>query len=359
MSTLIETQGLQKYFKTSKGFLHAVDGIDLKIEEGQTLGVVGESGCGKSTLGRAVLRLQEPTAGKIFYEGRDLMAMNKAEMHHMRTEMQMIFQDPYSSLNPRMSIWELIAEPMLINNMYKGDKAGLNKRIEELMDTVGLAKRLTHSYPHELDGGRRQRIGVARALSLNPKFIVCDEPVSALDVSIQAQILNLLMDLQDERGLTYMFITHDLSVVKHISNEIMVMYMGTCVERAPKEELFAHPVHPYTKALLAAIPEPDIDKRGSLQVLKGEVSSPINPAPLCPPLPLCQTRVHGQGSHHAGDHPGPLCGLPSLPGAERLSFPGSTRNLNQTKERPICRRDFIKQRTFPILNPPALPLKER
>lgn len=279
---ILQVEHLKKYFPAGgRKVLRAVDDVSFSVQEGEILGIVGESGCGKSTLGRAVLRLQEPTAGKIFYEGRDLMAMNKAEMHHMRTEMQMIFQDPYSSLNPRMSIWELIAEPMLINNMYKSDKAGLNKRIEELMDTVGLAKRLTHSYPHELDGGRRQRIGVARALSLNPKFIVCDEPVSALDVSIQAQILNLLMDLQDERGLTYMFITHDLSVVKHISNEIMVMYMGTCVERAPKEELFAHPVHPYTKALLAAIPEPDIDKRGSLQVLKGEVSSPINPAPGC------------------------------------------------------------------------------
>ena len=281
MSVLIETQDLKKYFKTPRGWLHAVDGIDLKIEEGQTLGVVGESGCGKSTLGRAVLRLHEPTSGKIFYEGEDLMARNKSEMRHMCTQMQMIFQDPYSSLNPRMSVWQLIAEPMLINGMYKGDKEGLDKHIEELMDTVGLAKRLTHSYPHELDGGRRQRIGVARALSLNPKFIVCDEPVSALDVSIQAQILNLLMDLQDDRGLTYMFITHDLSVVKHISNEIMVMYMGKCVERAPKQELFTNPLHPYTKALLQAIPEPNIDRRGELHVLKGEVTSPINPKPGC------------------------------------------------------------------------------
>lgn len=281
MSALIETQDLKKYFKTPRGWLHAVDGIDLKIEEGNTLGVVGESGCGKSTLGRAVLRLQEPTSGKIFYEGEDLMARKKSEMRHMCTQMQMIFQDPYSSLNPRMSVWQLIAEPMLINSMYKGDKEGLNKHIEKLMDTVGLAKRLTHAYPHELDGGRRQRIGVARALSLNPKFIVCDEPVSALDVSIQAQILNLLMDLQDDRGLTYMFITHDLSVVKHISDEIMVMYMGKCVERAPKQKLFSNPSHPYTRALLRAIPEPNIDKRGELEVLKGEVTSPINPKPGC------------------------------------------------------------------------------
>ena len=278
---LVEVKHLKKYFDTPRGQLHAVDDVNLTINKGETLGVVGESGCGKSTLGRTMLRLLPHTSGEVLFEGKDILKYDAKQMKALRQDMQMIFQDPYSSLNPRMSIWELIAEPMLINNMYKSDKAGLNKRIEELMDTVGLAKRLTHSYPHELDGGRRQRIGVARALSLNPKFIVCDEPVSALDVSIQAQILNLLMDLQDERGLTYMFITHDLSVVKHISNEIMVMYMGTCVERAPKEELFAHPVHPYTKALLAAIPEPDIDKRGSLQVLKGEVSSPINPAPGC------------------------------------------------------------------------------
>ena len=281
MSVLIETQDLKKYFKTPRGWLHAVDGIDLQIEEGKTLGVVGESGCGKSTLGRAVLRLHEPTSGKILYNGQDLMALNKADMRKMCTKMQMIFQDPYSSLNPRMSVWQLIAEPMLINGMYTHDKEGLSKHIDELMDTVGLAKRLTHSYPHELDGGRRQRIGVARALSHNPKFIVCDEPVSALDVSIQAQILNLLMDLQDDFGLTYMFITHDLSVVKHISDEIMVMYMGKCVERAPKRELFSNPSHPYTKALLRAIPEPNIDKRGELQVLKGEVTSPINPKPGC------------------------------------------------------------------------------
>lgn len=281
MSVLIETQDLKKYFKTPRGWLHAVDGIDFQIQTGSTLGVVGESGCGKSTLGRAVLRLHEPTSGKIFYEGKDLMSLRKSEMRRMCTEMQMIFQDPYSSLNPRMSVWQLIAEPMLINRMYGGDKDTLNRHIEDLMDTVGLAKRLVHAYPHELDGGRRQRIGVARALSLNPKFIVCDEPVSALDVSIQAQILNLLMDLQDERGLTYMFITHDLSVVKHISDEIMVMYMGKCVERAPKGELFSNPAHPYTRALLRAIPEPSLGRRGELQVLKGEVASPINPKPGC------------------------------------------------------------------------------
>ena len=281
MSTLVETRHLKKYFKVSKGMLHAVDDVDLTIEEGETLGVVGESGCGKSTLGRAILRLHEPTSGEVLYKGEDILRLKKGEKRQLYTQMQMIFQDPYSSLNPRMSVQELIAEPMLINEMYAHDKQGLYQRVEELMDIVGLAKRLSHSYPHELDGGRRQRIGVARALSVNPKFIVCDEPVSALDVSIQAQILNLLMDLQDNFGLTYMFITHDLSVVKHISNEIMVMYMGKCVERAPKAELFEHPKHPYTKALLSAIPEPNLKKKSEIQVLKGEVTSPVDPKPGC------------------------------------------------------------------------------
>ena len=200
MSTLVETRHLKKYFKVSKGMLHAVDDVDLTIEEGETLGVVGESGCGKSTLGRAILRLHEPTSGEVLYKGEDILRLKKGEKRQLYTQMQMIFQDPYSSLNPRMSVQELIAEPMLINEMYAHDKQGLYQRVEELMDIVGLAKRLSHSYPHELDGGRRQRIGVARALSVNPKFIVCDEPVSALDVSIQAQILNLLMDLQEYRG---------------------------------------------------------------------------------------------------------------------------------------------------------------
>lgn len=281
MSVLLETKHLKKYFKVSKGTLHAVDDVDLQIEEGQTLGVVGESGCGKSTLGRAILRLHEPTSGEVLYKGQDILKLKKGEKRHLYTQMQMIFQDPYSSLNPRMSVQELIAEPMLINGLYSHDRHGLYQRVEELMDTVGLAKRLTQSYPHELDGGRRQRIGVARALSVNPKFIVCDEPVSALDVSIQAQILNLLMDLQDDLGLTYMFITHDLSVVKHISNEIMVMYMGKCVERAPKAELFSNPAHPYTKALLSAIPEPSLKRRTEIQVLKGEVTSPVDPKPGC------------------------------------------------------------------------------
>ena len=280
MSILLETQGLEKYFKTSKGYLHAVDGIDLKIEQGTTLGVVGESGCGKSTLGRAILRLQDPTGGKILYEGTDLMQLKGAKLRSIRTQMQMIFQDPYSSLNPRMTVEQLISEPMIVNNVCT-DKKELYTRVGELMDTVGLARRYANAYPHELDGGRRQRIGIARALSVNPKFIVCDEPVSALDVSIQAQILNLLMNLQEELGLTYMFITHDLSVVKHISHQIMVMYMGKCVERGSKEELFHDPKHPYTKALLSAIPVPSLKRKLEMQVLKGEVTNPINPKPGC------------------------------------------------------------------------------
>ena len=278
---LIETQNLKKYFKVRKGALHAVDNINIKIFPGKTIGVVGESGCGKSTLGRTILRLIEPTEGKILYNGEDIVPFNKHKMNEMRRNMQIIFQDPYSSINPRMSVSELIAEYMIVNHTC-ASRGELWDRVDELMETVGLAPRFADAFPHELDGGRRQRIGVARALSLNPKFIVCDEPVSALDVSIQAQILNLLMDLQDQRELTYMFITHDLSVVKHISDEIMVMYLGQCVERAPSKELFANPQHPYTKALLAAIPIPDVSMRHKeIEVIKGELTSPINPKPGC------------------------------------------------------------------------------
>lgn len=279
---LIRTEGLEKIFSLKGGAkLHAVDGIDLEIVQGQTLGVVGESGCGKSTLGRSILRLIEPTGGKVFYDGKDITKVKGHEMRELRRNMQIIFQDPYASIDPRKSVIEAIAEYMLIQKTYKTKRETFN-RAAELMDFVGLARRYANSYPHELDGGRRQRIGIARALSLNPKFIVCDEPVSALDVSIQAQILNLLMDLQDSLGLTYMFVTHDLSVVKHISDNIMVMYLGKCVEYASSEELFADPLHPYTRALLAAIPVPDLDERGKeIQLIKGEVSSPINVKPGC------------------------------------------------------------------------------
>ena len=277
---MLKTVALKKYFKVSGGMLHAVDGVDLEIQKGQTLGVVGESGCGKSTLGRVVLRLLEATSGQVLFEGKDIMQYDKHELHKIRRQMQIIFQDPFSSLNPRMSVFELIAEPLIMNHVYKNNRE-MTEKILKLMETVGLAERLVNTFPHEMDGGRRQRVGVARALALSPKFIVCDEPVSALDVSIQAQILNLLMDLQEEMGLTYMFITHDLSVVKHISNEIAVMYLGQCVERAPSHELFKNPLHPYTKALLAAIPVPRLTEKLSRQIIRGEVSDPINPQPGC------------------------------------------------------------------------------
>lgn len=280
MATLVEVKDLKKYFKTPRGLLHAVDNINFKIEKGQTLGVVGESGCGKSTLGRTVIHLHERTSGQIFFDGKDVSDLNKQQLKEFRSHVQMIFQDPFSSLNPRMSVSQLIAEPLLI---YKATKssAELSKEVARLMDTVGLARRFANSYPHELDGGRRQRIGIARALSLNPEFIVCDEPVSALDVSIQAQILNLMQDLQDELGLTYMFITHNMSVVKHISNNIMIMYLGNMVEFADAQEIFKNRLHPYTKALLAAVPIPAIIEGRKRQLLTGEITSPINPKPGC------------------------------------------------------------------------------
>jgi len=280
MSTLVEVKNLKKYFKTPRGLLHAVDDINFKIEKGQTLGVVGESGCGKSTLGRTVIHLHERTSGQILFDGKDVSDLSKHELKEFRSHVQMIFQDPFSSLNPRMSVSQLIAEPLLI---YKASKssADLGKEVGRLMDTVGLARRSANSYPHELDGGRRQRIGIARALSLNPEFIVCDEPVSALDVSIQAQILNLMQDLQDEFHLTYMFITHNMSVVKHISNNIMIMYLGNMVEFAGAEEIFKNRLHPYTKALLAAVPIPAIIEGRKRQLLTGEITSPIDPKPGC------------------------------------------------------------------------------
>ena len=270
-----------------------MDGVSIKIEQGKTLGVVGESGCGKSTLGRTVIRLHELTSGEIFFDGENITNYSKYRFRNMRRQMQMIFQDPYSSLNPRMSIQELIAEPILINKICK-TKAEVFEKVADLMETVGLDQRLSGAYLHELDGGRRQRIGVARALSLSPKFIVCDEPVSALDVSIQAQILNLLMDLQDGLGLTYMFITHDLSVVRHISTNIAVMYLGKCVELCPSRELFKNPCHPYTKALLSAIPLPKAEMRHKkIEVIRGEVTSPVNPKPGCRFAPRCPLASEG------------------------------------------------------------------
>lgn len=278
---MVEVVDLKKYFKVRTGMLHAVDGVNFKIMAGETLGVVGESGCGKSTLGRVILKLLEPTAGKILINGEDITQNTAKEMKKYRSDMQIIFQDPYSSLNPRMTVLELIAEPMIVNQTCPTN-AEIQQRARKMMDMVGLAGRLETAYPHELDGGRRQRIGIARALGLNPNFIVCDEPVSALDVCIQAQILNLLMDLQDELKLTYLFITHNLSVVKHISDYIAVMYLGKCVEYAIEDELFANPCHPYTKALLKAIPLPDVNIRfDKTKIIKGEVTSPVNPKPGC------------------------------------------------------------------------------
>ena len=277
---LIQTVDLVKYFNTKRGPLHAVDHVNLSIKKGETLGVVGESGCGKSTLGRTILRLLEPTSGSVLYNGDDIVKYSPQKMKEMRKKMQIIFQDTFTSLNPRMSVSEIIAEPMITTKTYTNAAERLD-RVYQLMETVGLAERFINSYPHELDGGRRQRIGIARALSVRPEFIVCDEPVSALDVSIQAQILNLMMDLQDSMGLTYMFVTHNLSVIKHISDNIAVMYLGQCVELAPTEELFAHPEHPYTKALLNAIPIASLKYRKKLEIIKGEVTSPINPKPGC------------------------------------------------------------------------------
>ena len=283
---ILEVKNLKKYYPTGAGIVHAVDDVSFTLEAGKTLGVVGESGCGKSTLGKTVLRLTEPTDGEIYFDGQEIVKLTKPQFKALRTKMQMIFQDPFSSLDPRMSVTQAIAEPLQIFRACSS-KAELNARVKELMDTVGLAGRFANSYPHELDGGRRQRIGIARALALNPSFIVCDEPVSALDVSIQAQILNLLQDLQQQKSLTYMFITHDLSVVKHISDEIAVMYLGEIVEKCPTKELFNNTMHPYTQALLSAIPVPSLKKKRQRILLQGELTSPIDPKPQCRFAPRC------------------------------------------------------------------------
>ena len=290
MSTpLIETVHLKKYFKTNSGMLHAVDDVNLSVQAGETLGIVGESGCGKSTLGRLILRLLDATSGEVRYNGENILTYNKAQMRQMRKELQIIFQDPYSSLNPRMTVSEIIAEPMRVNGMYQ-DKTALQKRVSELMDTVGLASRLENAYPHELDGGRRQRIGIARALSVNPKFIVCDEPISALDVSIQAQIVNLLIRLQKEKGLTYLFIAHDLAMVKHISDRVAVMYLGNIVEITQASALYANPMHPYTQALLSAIPipDPEVEEKKQRIRLEGELPSPVDPPEGCRFINRCR-----------------------------------------------------------------------
>lgn len=285
MSALIELKGLKKYFDTPKGKLHAVDDINMVFEEGTTMGVVGESGCGKSTLARTIIHLHNPTDGQILYKGEDITYPGKRQLKHLREEMQIIFQDPYSTLNPRYTVEDTLKEPLILSGKY--EKADLDKQIIKLMDMVGISGRLRMAYPHELSGGRRQRVGIGRAIAMNPKFIACDEPVASLDVSIQAQIINLLQDLQKDFGLTYMFVTHDLSVVRHISHNISVMYLGQLVETSPSKELFDKPLHPYTKALISAIPSTDIDVPRKRIQLTGELMSPINPKPGCRFAPRC------------------------------------------------------------------------
>ena len=289
---ILEVKNLKKYFKTNNGMLHAVDDVSFTIERGKTLGIVGESGCGKSTTGRCILRLIEPTSGEVIFDGLDISKLSQKELRAKRKEMQIIFQDPFSSLDPRQTVLDAITEPIIQHKLISG-KANIEKRVLELMETVGLAERLINTYPHELDGGRRQRIGIARALALEPKFIVCDEPVSALDVSIQAQILNLLKELQQKLGLTYIFITHDLSVVNYFADDIAVMYLGHLVEKAPAVELFENPIHPYTKALLSAIPVPELGAKKERILLKGEISSPIDPPDQCRFYKRCYATCEG------------------------------------------------------------------
>lgn len=280
MSNIVEIKNLKKYFETARGSLHAVDDVSMSIAQGSTMGVVGESGCGKSTLGRAVIRLHDATDGEILFEGEDITAIkDRKGIKSLRERAQIIFQDPYSSLNPRMTVEQTLKEPLILAKKYS--KGEIEDKVDELMQMVGIDERIRLAYPHELDGGRRQRVGIGRALALDPKFIVCDEPVSALDVSIQAQILNLLMDLQDKKGLTYMFITHNMAVVRHISTDISVMYLGQLVETCKTKELFAQPLHPYTKALLSAIPTTKSKLQHQNLGLKGELTSPIDPKPQC------------------------------------------------------------------------------
>jgi oligopeptide transport system ATP-binding protein len=286
---LVQVRGLKKYFPITQGILiqrkvadvKAVDGLDFEIERGETLGLVGESGCGKSTTGRAILQLYRPTAGEVLFEGKDLAKLQGESLRKMRRNMQMIFQDPYASLNPRMTVGDIIGEPLEVHNIAKGKEK--KERVQELLQIVGLNPYFVNRYPHEFSGGQRQRIGVARALAVQPDFIVCDEPISALDVSIQAQIINLLEELQSKFNLTYLFIAHDLSVVRHISDRVAVMYLGKIVELTDRNSLYSNPLHPYTKALLSAVPIPDpsVEERRERIILVGDVPSPVNPPQGC------------------------------------------------------------------------------
>lgn len=285
----MEIKNLSKYFRLARNLvLKAVDGISLEIYPGETLGLVGESGCGKSTVGKVVVRLYRPTAGEVLLEGVNVHNCGKRESRSLFKKMQMIFQDPYASLNPRMTVGEIIGEPLEIHGLARGKE--IRERVEDLLDTVGLDRSFTGRFPHELSGGQRQRVGIARALTVEPKFIVCDEPVSALDVSIQAQVLNLLKDLQQRFGLTLLFISHNLSVVRYVSRRVAVMYLGRLVELAPCRELYASPAHPYTRALISAIPlvDPGAEAQRRRIVLGGDVPSPINPPPGCPFSPRCR-----------------------------------------------------------------------
>ncbi len=306
MSTLIEVKGLKKYFETSRGQLHAVDDINMSFEEGTTMGVVGESGCGKSTLTRTIVHLHNPSDGQILYQGKDITYPSKGELRKLREDIQIIFQDPYSTMNPRYTVEDTFKEPLVLSKKY--DSASLDKQITKLMDMVGLSGKLRMAYPHELSGGRRQRVSIGRALAMNPKFIACDEPVASLDVSIQAQVINLLQDLQKEFGLTYMFVSHDMSVIRHISTNISVMYLGQLVETGPADELLEKPLHPYTKALISAIPTTDIHHRRERIQLKGELMSPINPKPGCRFAPRCPyaSEACGQAQHLEELTPGHL-----------------------------------------------------
>ena len=291
MTPVIEVKNLKKYFPTAHGLLHAVDDVSFTIQNGKILGVVGESGCGKSTLGRTIIHLLSSTEGQILYNGKDITNPTGKELKQLREKLQIIFQDPYSSLDPRLPVEEAIMEPLVASHLYT--RAERREKVTRMMELVGIDERLRRSYPHELDGGRRQRVVIARSLIMEPEFVVCDEPVSALDVSIQAQVLNLLHDLQKQRGLTYMFVTHDMSVVRHISDDICVMYLGQVVEKSPARELFANPMHPYTQALISAIPSVDIHHKKSIELLHGELTSPINPKPGCRFMARCKYACEG------------------------------------------------------------------
>ncbi len=308
---LIQVDNLVKYFKVGAGTVHAVDGVSFSIMEGETLGLVGESGCGKSTTGRVLIRLIDATSGSVRYGDRDILALNRTEMTAMRRELQIIFQDPFSSIDPRKTVGDTIGKPLYIHGI--GSRREREERVDELMEQVGLSARLYNKYPHELDGGRRQRVGIARALALNPRFIVCDEPVSALDVSIQAQILNLLEELQSKRKLTYLFVSHDLSVIKHLSSRVAVMYLGKIVELSPSLELFKKTMHPYSQALLSAVPVAKLHRSRERIILTGGVPSPINPPSGCRfhtrcryKMPVCSERepelLNVGGDHFVACH---------------------------------------------------------